>query len=171
MTTNNTSRRSLLKASVAIAGSTVAVPALAVMSPDAELLRLGVVFGELERQFDEAQVRWKPYSDFIDQELEKLRRRGPCTDEKFAAIWAQADEQFPTAKPTPSDIQNAMDEPCRAIMALPATTLAGLAVKARVARESCSHMYLNSWTDRDWDHKTVTSLIDAVLAMEGMGTS
>jgi len=50
-----------------------------------------------------------------------------------------------------------MNEPCRAIMALPATTLAGLAVKARVARETCSHMYLNNWNDRDRDHKTVTA--------------
>jgi hypothetical protein len=56
-----------------------------------------------------------------------------------------------------------LDAPMRWIMTLPATTLAGLAIKARVARFSCEHLWEEPEEDLDWDELMTRKLIDAVL--------
>jgi hypothetical protein len=50
------------------------------------------------------------------------------------------------------------------IMAWPATTFAGLAIKARVVQDACGHYWDESYRDCDWDRQMVRSLIQAVLA-------
>jgi hypothetical protein len=73
-----------------------------------------------------------------------------------------------TAVTSAADITDAMDEPARKIMALPAVTIAGLAVKAKAAAFACSHFYrAERLRDADWDHQHVRTLIDAVLVMAG----
>jgi hypothetical protein len=47
------------------------------------------------------------------------------------------------------------------------TSVAGLAVKARMAAHACSHMYRAGLEDANWDHKAVRQLIAAVLTMAG----
>jgi hypothetical protein len=53
------------------------------------------------------------------------------------------------------------------MMALPAFTPAGLAVKARAAAFACSHFYRAELRDADWDHQHVRTLIDGVLGLAG----
>ena len=61
------------------------------------------------------------------------------------------------------DILDMMDAPTHRIIALPATTLAGLAVKARVARFSWEHFWDEPEENLDWDELMARELIDAVL--------
>jgi hypothetical protein len=101
-----------------------AAPAAA---PDVELLALGKRLDQLERWYHEVMERDRPR---IERELQLLDAQEPS--EKL-------DKEFgPQSRPDALDILDMMDAPMRGIMTLPATTLAGLAVKARVARFSIS---------------------------------
>ena len=97
---------------------------------DVELLALGKQFDQLERQYHEVMERDRPR---IERELQLLeaQERSEKVDEEFG----------PQRRPDALDILDVMDPPMRRIMALPATTLAGLAVKARVARFSCERFW------------------------------
>jgi hypothetical protein len=91
----------------------------------------------------------------IERELQLLEAQEPS--EKL-------DEEFgPQGRPDALDILDMVDVPMRRIMALPATTLAGLAVKARVARFSCKHYWDEPEEDLDWNELMARKLIDAVL--------
>jgi hypothetical protein len=65
----------------------------------------------------------------------------------------------------PDDILNRSDAPSRAILAIPATTLAGLAVKARLAKFGASNIWDESDEDADWDHLVLRNLVEAVLEL------
>jgi hypothetical protein len=119
---------------------------------DVELLALGKQFDQLERQYHEVMERDRPR---IERELQLLEAQEPS--EKL-------DQEFgPQGRPDALDILDMVDVPMRRIMALPATTLAGLAVKARVARFSCEHFWDEPEEDLDWDELMARKLIDAVL--------
>jgi len=121
-------------------------------SADVELLALAKQFDQLERQYHEVIERDRPR---IERELQLLETQEPS--EKL-------DEEFgPQSRPDALDILDMMDAPIRRIMALPATTLAGLAVKARVARFSCELFWDKPEEDLDWDELMARKLIDAVL--------
>jgi hypothetical protein len=121
-------------------------------SVDVELLALGNQFDQLERQYHEVMERDRPR---IERELQLLESQEPS--EKL-------DDEFgPQSRPDALDILDMMDAPIRRIMALPATTLAGLAVKARIARFSCEHFWDEPEEDLDWDELMTRKLIDAVL--------
>jgi hypothetical protein len=53
------------------------------------------------------------------------------------------------------------------IMALPATTLAGVAVKARLARYAANDYWDSADEDADWDKICVRKLVDAVIQLAG----
>ena len=119
---------------------------------DVELLALGKQFDQLERQYHEVMERERPR---IERELQLFEAQEPS--EKL-------DEEFgPQRRPDALDILDRMDAPIRRIMALPATALAGLAVKARVARFSCEHFWDEPEEDLDWHELMARKLIDAVL--------
>ena len=121
-------------------------------SADVELLALAKQFDQLERQYHEVIERDRPR---VERELQLLETQEPS--EKL-------DEEFgPQSRPDALDILDMMDAPIRRIMALPATTLAGLAVKARVARFSCELFWDKPEEDLDWDELMARKLIDAVL--------
>lgn len=65
----------------------------------------------------------------------------------------------------PDKITERSDAPSRAIMAIPATTLTGLAVKARLAKFWASHIWNESDESADWDHLVLRNLVDAVLEL------
>jgi hypothetical protein len=44
------------------------------------------------------------------------------------------------------------------IMAWPATTFAGLAIKARVVQDACGHYWDESYRDCDWDRQMVRAV-------------
>jgi hypothetical protein len=73
----------------------------------------------------------------------------------------------PQSRPEALDILDMMDPPMRRIMALPATALAGLAVKARVARFSCEPFWDEPEEDLDWDELVARKLSHAVLEFCG----
>ena len=117
-----------------------------------ELLALGKQFDQLRRQYHEVMERDRPR---IERELQLFEAQEPS--EKL-------DEEFgPQRRPDALDILDRMDAPIRRIMALPATALAGLAVKARVARFSCEHYWDEPEEDLDWHELMARELIDAVL--------
>jgi hypothetical protein len=121
-------------------------------APDAELLALGKQVDQLERQYHEVMERDRPR---IERELQLLEAQEP---------FEKLDEEFgPQSRPDALDILDTMDAPIRRIMALPVTTLAGLAVKAQVARFSCEHFWDEPEEDLDWHELMARKLIDAVL--------
>jgi hypothetical protein len=124
----------------------------AAAAPDVELLALGKQFDRLERQYHEVMERDRPR---IERELQlvEAQERPDKVDEEFG----------PQSRPDALDILDMMDAPTHRIMALPATTLAGLAVKARVARFSCEHFWDEPEEDLDWHELMARELIDAVL--------
>ena len=124
----------------------------AAVALDVELLALGKQFDQLRRQYHEVMERDRPR---IERELQLFDAQEPS--EKL-------DEEFgPQSRPDALDILDRMDAPIRRMMALPATTLAGLAVKARVARFSCDHFWDETEEDLDWHELMTRRLIDAVL--------
>jgi hypothetical protein len=126
--------------------------AAAAAGPDVELLALGEQFDQLERQYHHVMERDRPR---IERELQLLEAQERCK---------KLDEEFgPQSRPDALDILDMMDAPTRWIMSVPATTLSGLAVKARFARFSCEHLWDQSEEDLDWDELMTRKLIDAVL--------
>jgi hypothetical protein len=110
--------------------------------PDAELLALGKQFGRLERQYRQAMERDRPR---VERELHLLEAHQQ-------GVSQQLDAEFgPQSRPDALDILEMMDPPMRRIMALPAATMPGLAVKARVARFSCEPFWDEPKDDLDWD--------------------
>jgi len=126
--------------------------AAAAAAPDVELLALGKQFDQFERQYHQVMERDRPR---IERELQLLeaQERSEKLDEEFGA----------QSRPDALDILDMMDAPTRRIMALPTTTLTGLAVKARVARFSCEHFWDEPEEGLDWDELMARKLIDAVL--------
>jgi hypothetical protein len=163
---NTTSRRTVLAGLAAIPAAVApaaAIPALASDHPDAELLAVGRRFDTLAEQRDRSVERWEPVWQAIQQERNTIP--GTLSNDGWMALTERVEARFPERGPHPDDIAGAMNEPERAIMALPATTIAGLAVKARLARE-----YNRSWWDEsdenaDWDVLVARKLVDAVLAL------
>jgi hypothetical protein len=109
----------------------------------------------------------RPYWDAHNRVLEEMKaedRFHPI--EEWAARFEPIEELRPPG-PSADDITDQMDAPIRRIMALPAYTVAGLAVKARATANACGHMYNSDFNDADWDHMHVRVLIAAVLTMAG----
>src|SRR5207253_371270 len=69
------------------------------------------------------------------------------------------------ANQSPTDIMNESSSVCAAIIAIPALTIAGLSVKARLAAFAASNYWDETDKDADWDHLAVRKLIDAVIGV------
>jgi hypothetical protein len=164
------SRRAALTGAAVIA---VALPVTvkAAPNPDAELLELGRRFDELLLVYADAKKRSKPNDDAWQRQMEKFseRHNGPIavsiSNEEYEEAGARIDRDYPIAYPDCGDVFDLMDDPQRRIMTLPAFALAGLVVKAKVAKFGSDHIYQTNFEDADWDHKTMRSLIDAVLQL------
>jgi hypothetical protein len=104
------------------------------------------------------------------QSLSKSSTRGlaPITYEKYLEAAARVDRAFPLPNPMWEAVSDMQAPVARKIMALPATTLAGLAVKARVAQSACERFWDVSDADCDWDQLMARQLIEAVLAAGGV---
>ncbi|MFG1341362.1 twin-arginine translocation signal domain-containing protein [Xanthobacter autotrophicus] len=168
-----TSRRGFLQAGAALGTvAALAVPvavlpkAEAAEHPDAELLLLGAEFernlvllkAEMERnapvreRYDRAVERWKgdpnrePFDNFVKRRV--VVERDDAIDRE-------------------DDFFNAMDALTERIRAKPATGLAGLAVKARVAAyDSCTPWKPDSHPDlQEWDKQCLLSFFREVERM------
>lgn len=147
---------------------------------DAELLALGKQFDELYAQYqfvlERDRLRTERNEDLL-VELREIGRNSGVSDATpeiviggeelkghFDRIGKQLDDEFgPAIKPDSDDVLSLMDAPQRRIMALPAATPAGLAVKARVAWFGCEHYWDQPIDDLDWDQHMARALIDSVL--------
>ncbi len=159
-----TSRRRVVAAVAALAAvATGPSPVGSSPTADAELLALGRRFDALERQYEAAQDRETPRQDACMALIKELRGGGNYSDEIFIEMGRRLDAAFPLEKPSADEIVDAMCPVALRIMALRASTVAGLIVKARVARNGCSHFYDATDEDADWDHQVARHLIDAVL--------
>jgi hypothetical protein len=176
-TTTIPTRRALIagapEAAAGALAAGAAVNAVAAATADAELLDLGRKMDALEKEFWRIHELDAPWHEAYNAILKEGHRHYKETGELPSAagftdkLW-DAEKRLRQTNPSADDITDAMDKPARRIMALPAFTIAGLAVKARAAAFACSHFYCTEdLRDADWDHQHVRTLIEAVLAMAG----
>lgn len=163
----DTTRRGFLSAAagVAILPATAASPAKAV-HPDAALLAYGREFDLCVHDHKTTCAKYRPLWDELSSrlhdELPKSEDGVTLHERIYDEVGLKAlDEQGEH----PDDILNRSDAPSRAILAIPATTLAGLAVKARLAKFGASNIWGESDEDADWDHLVLRNLVDAVLEL------
>lgn len=166
------SRRAVL---AGIAAPALAAPALALSdsSADAELIALGRVFNDLWSKYDIAAELERPNEDAFDAAIAELSKRsGNVYEEGDAELYLEVsrriDREVPLPSPNTDNLTNMMDPYMRKIMALPARTAAGLAVKARVAEWSCATYWNEPDDNCDWDQLMARKLIEAVLAAGGV---
>jgi hypothetical protein len=174
--TMGSSRRALLTSAVAAAALTgaagVDMAAIAANhGNDAELLQLGRKMDALSTQYWrilELDAPWREgYNALVDEFRQRHKDGEKPNGAEFLARLKEIEDRYRQTNPSADDVTDAMDGPARRIMALPAHSIAGLAVKARAAAFACSHFYGSEFRDADWDHMHVRTLIDAVLAMAG----
>jgi hypothetical protein len=102
--------------------------------------------------------------------------KGPENWDKVMLHWKRLEERagepYQLAERESNDAYKPLDDLVRAINAIPATTMAGLVVKARVAKETGSI----NWNDErrgrelEWDEEPTVRLIDDLLRMAGQST-
>ena len=167
--TTSINRRNALTAIAAVpAASLPALTAAAEPNPDAELLELG-------RQWDVLADRWwrareieEPRDEAFQEKIEEASARAngaSLAEQDYRAMWAEAEAAHPPPSPNCDDLSALMSPLEEQILALPATTIAGLAVKARLAEQHCSDLWSNE-NDESTDYHDLVArkLIDAVLA-------
>jgi hypothetical protein len=120
--------------------------------PDAVLVALG-------RRFDALSAELAMLQEQDDRHSPANRRGEECGCEKMERPSLERIEA----------VLRALDPIERAIMAIPARTVAGLGVKARHA----AHVLSNYWTDApeqlDWDARAVRLLIESTCNVAGVG--
>lgn len=159
-----TTRRGLLAVAAAAAIPTV-LQAKAAHSDDALLAygrELDLCIHDYKTTCAKYRPLWNELSSRLHDELPKSEDGVTFHERIYDEVGLKAlDEQGEH----PDDIINRSDAPSRAILAIPATTLAGLAVKARLAKFGASHIWDESDTDADLDHLVLRNLVDAVLEL------
>ena len=164
---NTTSRRNFLGSAVLVSAA-LAPAAIAekTKGPDADLLELGRQFDELERRYAVSQAFYKPRWRRHTVEVDRWRDAHPnCSQKQWLAahddLWAKL--VACDGRETPDEIMVQADPIQEAIISIPATTIAGLAVKARVAKFTASDYWKESDNDADWDRLIIRKLIDSVI--------
>lgn len=161
MTTNNLSRR------VAITGmcAAVAVPVTVHSSsaPDAELIELGEQMEKFYAAYWDAHRRSQPNWEARRREINKWSGRTHVSNEEYELMHARVDSEYPIANPSCDDVMDACADTSERVLKLPARTLAGLKVKARLAKFTCSQLWDEPDDRVDWDELVLRDLIDAVI--------
>jgi hypothetical protein len=129
---------------------------------DAELIALGGQLDALVIEFHKSAKAWDA--------VEQARRRvllalpeSPSGEERYDL--AEREVPDPVGIRHTDDISNSMNNVWLKIMGLPAFTIAGPGVKARLAAFSCEHFYDKDDDLAEWDHLGARQLIDAVLKL------
>jgi hypothetical protein len=124
--------------------------------PDAELLALGEI---LDRLIDEHRRAVRTCDDPTAYRLPR---------QVYLAAKGASRRSAPARHP--DVIMSELDEPARRIRQLKATTLAGIAVKARLARLDCyGHFDADKIRRGDLDVWSMHSLIEGVLELAAAG--
>jgi hypothetical protein len=141
---------------------------------DAALLALGCEHDRLEQKYRAADEKCRPLYEELKQRHKQWTTETPkhTNQDSTAARDRFADEIGITAIEErgehTDDIINEMDPIARAIMAIPANTFAGLAVKAKVAAFNASDYWDETDEDCDWDKLCIRNLIDSVFRAAGV---
>ena len=146
----------------------LSLPAIAEFNQDAELLALGKQFDALEIEYREERIRNAGYYEAEQAALRRMRdHQARLSNGEFAALFDKEMEGAPKqSHPTWEEIVDRMDPVQRRISKLPAKTLEGLKVKARSAKQACSHFWeAENLDDAGWDHRIARTTIDAILAI------
>jgi hypothetical protein len=138
--------------------------------PDAALIELGRVHADLRAKYETAVELSEPRDAAWGAALEELSRRfgdRPASNfrEELTKAGEQLDRDFPAPSPSWEDVCDLMCPIERKIMALPARTFAGLAVKARVAKSACDTYWDEPDDNTDWDKLMARKLIEEVLSL------
>jgi len=118
---------------------------------DAELVALGLRFEALSAELAVLQ----------GQESEKPSALTQRSDRKGNAVITPSVQRIETLLKRLEPIE-------RAIMAIPAMTVAGLGVKARHAAHVLSHYWTDSPERLDWDARAVRRLIESTCILAGV---
>jgi hypothetical protein len=160
------SRRTAIAAMAGAAGFAavdLAAAAPCSASDDSELINLDKQVDAIEASYEEAARLSQPHWDAIEAWVRSQKRRD-ISPESYSAAMERLEQEFPLPKPDCDEITGMMDKPMRRIMALPAFTPAGLAVKARLVKSEYSALWEEPFEDLDWDKMKLRALVDSVLA-------
>jgi hypothetical protein len=171
MTTQSTTRRAIL----AGAASALAVvsPALAISSsPDAELIELGRQWEACTAERDRIEELGAARAAAAWQTIDRVREQSAdrhVPDSDYLDAWQRADAQLggPSQEET-NAAWKALAFVEAQIMAREATTIVGLALKARVVKSNCSNLWREADEDADYGDMQMRQCIDAVIALGGM---
>ncbi len=142
---------------------------------DAELIALGNEHDQYVARFRASVSAWEPLFEEHKRCLQEWRSKHPSYSSKafgkaYSVIMRKLEKRAPL--PHPDDILDARsDELSHIIMNMPATTIAGLAVKARLAAFSAPNLWKASDANADWDDLCIRKLIDSVLTAAGNADS
>lgn len=165
-----TSRRQLLAGAVATAAAIQAAQPAKASQPDAELLAYGRELDECIQAYEIACAKYRPlWKKFSARLRDDPPVDGENNNSRYLRVYDEVGlKSLEQQGEHPDNIIGRADAPSRAIMAIPATSLAGLAVKARLAKFGASHIWDESDSDADWDHLVLRKLVDAVLDLEAV---
>jgi hypothetical protein len=155
------------RTAIAALAASAAIPSIALAADgsgdDSELIECGRQLDVLYAAHAEANRLSQPYWDAVHAWRDAQGDRH-VTNEEWMAAATRLEREVPLPSPNLDEIMNAMDDPMRRIMALPAKTPAGLAVKARLVKHENSELWDEPFEDLDWDKVKLRALIDSVLA-------
>ena len=143
-----------------------------IRSPDAALLALGERFDQAHREWASDRPAYEAASKAWDAALQgfaETRGNKPVPDEVYFRLFAEAD---------PDGVLKREEEFCatrifplaEAILATPAATVEGLAVKVRVLTFATKQQIWGAKDVEDlgWDEQVLRDMVDAVLRLAGV---
>ena len=137
------------------------------LAPDAELIALGRELDRLVERYDASAAAWRGVSDEHSRRVAAWQAEHPAhTEQELGTAYTALLDglQAKVGLPHPDNILDARSTKLsRSIMAMPATTIAGLSVKAKLAAFAEPNLWDESDSDADWGDLCVRKLIDDVL--------
>ncbi len=135
---------------------------------DAELVSKGRTMDRFIADYETAHAMYEPLWDKREALLATPKR----DDETSHDFLVRIDEEvglpaLEKKQQHPTDIMNRAHSVSMAVLNAKATTIAGLAVKARLAKFTAKYLWEEADADADWDHLILRNLVDAVLMLAG----
>ncbi|EAQ36936.1 hypothetical protein NB311A_07298 [Nitrobacter sp. Nb-311A] len=142
---------------------------------DAELIRLGHEHDKLVQKLEVETARLRPLWDEHRRRMDGWRAANPFKTgddiKAYDRLWDEVGLNDAYKDGDPDEITDAMDPICRKILAIPTMTLAGLLVKARVAKYHASEFWDEPHDTADLAHLHMRELCDAVIDMAARTTA
>jgi hypothetical protein len=133
---------------------------------DADLVSKGRTMDRFIAEYEAARTAFDPLWNAREALLTTSRRPGESSHDFFARIDEEVGITALEKRQThPTDIINNAHSVSMEVLKAKATTIAGLAVKARLAKFTAEYLWEESDADADWDHLILRNLVDAVLEL------